>query len=55
MSRATLDLPAPVPLLGLALVRDAEVVVVTEGPFDWLIAVRWRPPAMAVGGAMLAE
>jgi DNA primase len=44
-----LNLRLPMPLLGLGLVRGDEVVV-TEGPFDWLTAIQWELPAVALLG-----
>ena len=49
-----LNLRLPRPLLGLDLVRGDEVVV-TEGPFDWLTAVRWRLPAVALLGTHVSR
>ncbi|MCK6563607.1 MAG: CHC2 zinc finger domain-containing protein [Dehalococcoidia bacterium] len=44
-----LNLRLPKPLLGLASAQ-AEAVVVTEGPFDWLTAVEWGFWAVALLG-----
>ncbi len=44
-----LNLRLPKPLLGLASAKG-EAVVVTEGPFDWLIAVEWGFWAVALLG-----
>jgi len=44
-----LNLRLPKPLLGLARAKG-EVVVVTEGPFDWLTAVEWGFWAVALLG-----
>lgn len=49
-----LNLRLPTPLLGLGLVRGDEVVV-TEGPFDWLTAVRWGLPAVALLGTRVSR
>jgi len=49
-----LNLRLPKPLLGLGLVRSDEVVV-TEGPFDWLTAVRWGLPAVALLGTHVSR
>jgi DNA primase len=49
-----LNLRLPKPLLGLGLVRGDEVVV-TEGPFDWLTAVQWGLPAVALLGTHLSQ
>jgi DNA primase len=44
-----LNLRHPKPLLGLASAKG-DVVVVTEGPFDWLTAVEWGFCAVALLG-----
>jgi len=49
-----LNLRLPKPLLGLGLVRSDEVVV-TEGPFDWLTAVQWGLPAIALLGTHVSR
>jgi DNA primase len=49
-----LNLRLPTPLLGLGLVRGHEVVV-TEGPFDWLTAVHWGLPAVALLGTHVSR
>ncbi|MGD0114867.1 MAG: CHC2 zinc finger domain-containing protein [Dehalococcoidia bacterium] len=49
-----LNLRLPRPLLGLDLVRGDEVVV-TEGPFDWLTAVRLGLPAVALLGTHVSR
>ncbi len=49
-----LNLRLPKPLLGLGLVRGDEVVV-TEGPFDWLTAVRWGLTAVALLGTHVSR
>jgi len=49
-----LNLRLPRPLLGLDVVRGDEVVV-TEGPFDWLTAVRWGLPAVALLGTHVSQ
>lgn len=48
------NLRLPTPLLGLDLVRSDQVVV-TEGPFDWLTAVQWGLPALALLGARVSR
>jgi DNA primase len=49
-----LNLRLPKPLLGLGLARSDEVVV-TEGPFDWLTAVQWGLPAVALLGTHVSR
>jgi DNA primase len=49
-----LNLRLPTPMLGLGLVRGDEVVV-TEGPFDWLTAVQWALPAVALLGTRVSR
>jgi DNA primase len=49
-----LNLRLPTPLLGLGLLRGDEVVV-TEGPCDWLTAVRWGLPAVALLGTRVSR
>ncbi len=49
-----LNLRVPTPVLGLDLVRGDQVVV-TEGPFDWLTAVQWGLPAVALLGARVSR
>jgi DNA primase len=49
-----LNLRLPTPLLGLGLVRGDEVVV-TEGPFDWLTAMQWGLPAVALLGTHVSR
>jgi DNA primase len=49
-----LNLRLPTPLLGLGLVRGDEVVV-TEGPFDWLTAVQWGLPTVALLGTHVSR
>jgi len=49
-----LNLRLPTPLLGLGFVRGDEVVV-TEGPFDWLTAVQWGLPAVALLGTHVSR
>jgi DNA primase len=49
-----LNLRLPTPLLGLGLVRGDEVVV-TEGPFDWLTAIQWGLPAVALLGTHVSR
>lgn len=49
-----LNLRLPTPLLGLGLVRGDELVV-TEGPFDWLTAVQWGLPAVALLGTHVSR
>jgi len=49
-----LNLRLPKPLLGLGLARGDEVVV-TEGPFDWLTAVQWGLPAIALLGTHVSR
>jgi DNA primase len=49
-----LNLRLPTPLLGLSLVRGDEVVV-TEGPFDWLTAIQWGLPAVALLGTHVSR
>jgi DNA primase len=49
-----LNLRLPTPLLGLGLVNGDEVVV-TEGPFDWLTAVKWGLPAVALLGTHVSR
>lgn len=43
-------LPGDKPLLGLGGVRNAPVVVLTEGVFDWLALVQWGLPGCATLG-----
>jgi len=49
-----LNLRLPTPLLGLGLVRGDEVLV-TEGAFDWLTAVQWGLPAVALLGTHVSR
>ncbi|MDP2674568.1 MAG: CHC2 zinc finger domain-containing protein [Dehalococcoidia bacterium] len=49
-----LNLRLPTPLLGLGQVRG-EQVVVTEGPFDWLTALQWSLPAVALLGTHVSR
>ncbi|MFQ5808197.1 MAG: CHC2 zinc finger domain-containing protein [Armatimonadota bacterium] len=49
-----LNLRLPTPLLGLSLARGDEVVV-TEGPFDWLTAIQWGLPTVALLGTHVAR
>jgi DNA primase len=49
-----LNLRLPKPLLGLGLVGGDEVMV-TEGPFDWLTALQWRLPAVALLGTHVSR
>jgi len=49
-----LNLRLPTPLLGLGLVCGADVVV-TEGAFDWLTAVHWGLPAVALLGTHVSR
>ena len=49
-----LNLRLPTPLLGLGLICGADVVV-TEGPFDWLTAVQWGLPAVALLGTHVSR
>lgn len=49
-----LNLRLPTPLLGLGLLCGDEVVV-TEGAFDWLTAVRWGLPAVALLGTRVSR
>ncbi len=49
-----LNLRVATPLLGLDLVRDGQAVV-TEGPFDWLTAVQWGLPAVALLGTRVSR
>jgi DNA primase len=49
-----LNLRRATPLLGVDLVRSDEVVV-TEGPFDWLTAVQWGLPAVALLGSRVSH
>jgi len=49
-----LNLRLPTPLLGLGLVCGADVVV-TEGPFDWLTALQWGLPAVALLGTHVSR
>ena len=49
-----LNLRLSTPLLGLGLVCGADVVV-TEGPFDWLTAVQWGLPAVALLGTHVSR
>jgi len=48
------NLRLPTPMLGLDLVRSDQVVV-TEGPFDWLTAVQWGLPAVALLGTRVSR
>jgi len=45
-----LGLPDPKPLLGWEAVAAERMVVVVEGPFDWLTLRRWRYPSLALLG-----
>jgi DNA primase len=45
-----LGLPGPKPLLGWEAVADERMVVVVEGPFDWLTLRRWGYPSVALVG-----
>ena len=49
-----LNLRLPTPLLGLGRVRGDQVIV-TEGPFDWLTAVQWGMPAVALLGTRVSR
>jgi DNA primase len=49
-----LNLRLPRPLLGLGLVSGDQVVV-TEGPFDWLTAIQWGLPAVALLGTHVSR
>ncbi|MPZ50834.1 MAG: toprim domain-containing protein [Dehalococcoidia bacterium] len=49
-----LNLRSGTPLLGLERVR-ANHVIVTEGPFDWLTAVQWDLPAVALLGSQASR
>ena len=49
-----LNLRLPAPLLGLGLAHGDEVVV-TEGPFDWLTAIQWGLPAVALLGTHVSR
>ena len=49
-----LNLRVATPLLGLDLVQSGQVVV-TEGPFDWLTAVQWGRPAVALLGTRVSR
>jgi len=49
-----LNLRIATPLLGLDLVRGDRVVI-TEGPFDWLTAVQWGLPAVALLGTRVSR
>ena len=49
-----LNLRLPTPVLGLGLVCGDQVVV-TEGPFDWLTAVHWGLPAVALLGTHVSR
>jgi DNA primase len=49
-----LNLRLPTPLLGLGLVRGDEVVV-TEGPLDWLTAIQWGLPTVALLGTHISR
>jgi DNA primase len=49
-----LNLRLPTPLLGLGLVCGNQVVV-TEGPFDWLTAIQWGLPAVALLGTHVSR
>ena len=49
-----LNLRLPTPLLGLGLVSGDQVVV-TEGPFDWLTALHWGLPAVALLGTHVSR
>jgi len=49
-----LNLRLPKPLLGLGLVHGDDALV-TEGPFDWLTAVRWGLPAVALLGTHVSR
>ncbi len=49
-----LGLPGAKPLLGLAEVRGASAVYLTEGPFDRLTLGRWGLPAVALAGTRAA-
>jgi DNA primase len=49
-----LNLRVATPLLGLDLVRSDQAVVV-EGPFDWLTAVQWGLPAVALLGTRVSH
>ena len=52
-----LNLRLPSPLLGFARAQaaHAHAVVVTEGPFDWLIACAWQLRAMSLLGTHLSR
>jgi len=49
-----LNLRLPKPLLGFGLV-SGDTVVATEGPFDWLTAVQWDLPAVALLGTHVSR
>lgn len=49
-----LNLRVATPMLGLDLVRSDRVVV-TEGPFDWLTAVQWGLPVVALLGTRVSR
>ena len=49
-----LNLTLPTPLLGLKAVHGDQVLV-TEGPFDWLTAVQWDTPAVALLGTHVSR
>ena len=49
-----LNLRVATPLLGLELERSDQVIV-TEGPFDWLTAVQWGLPAVALLGTRVSR
>jgi DNA primase len=49
-----LNLRLPKPVIGLGLVHGDEVVV-TEGAFDWLTAVQWGLPAVALLGTHVSR
>jgi len=52
-----LDLSIPSPLLGLSRVRasGSDIVVVVEGPLDWLTACGWRVPCVSLNGSHADE
>lgn len=49
-----LNLRLAKPLLGLGLVHGDDVLV-TEGPFDWLTAVQWSLPSVALLGTHVSR